>query len=446
MIERKPLPELLAPAGSMRALQAALDGGADAVYFGAGAFNARQRAENFDAAALAEAVALCHAYGASAYLAQNTLYTDREESAYLHDAEAAYLAGVDALIVADIGGAALLRATFPGLPLHASTQCAGHNLGAAEMFRRLGFCRMVPARELPAAEIATLVRESGLEIEVFVHGAHCVSHSGQCLFSSLVGGRSGNRGACAQPCRLPDAKGKYPLSLKDLCLAGEIPALIDMGVASLKIEGRLKSPEYVREVTAVYRTLLDERRAATPDELRHLSDVFSRSGFTDGYFKERVGHAMLGVRTEADKLQGEKLPPFEGISRKIPLNVALTMRRDTPLSLTLTRGERTVTVTGEVPLIAQKAPMDEAAVLKNLCRFGGTPYTPARVDIALDEGLMVPVSRLNALRREALAALCAEGRDGRAIGVAPQARAVGARLRARTARLLTVHILRTVRS
>lgn len=418
----------------MKALHAAIEGGADAVYFGAGAFNARQRAENFDEGALREAVALCHAYGVSAYVAQNTLYTDREESEYLHAAEAAYRAGVDALIVADLGGAQLLHRAFPDLALHASTQCSGHNVDAAKALGSLGFCRMVPARELPRTEIERLVRESGMEIEIFIHGAHCVSHSGQCLFSSLVGGRSGNRGACAQPCRLPDAKGRYPLSLKDMCLAGEIPTLIEMGVSSLKIEGRLKAPEYVREVTAIYRRLLDEGRAADRAEISHLSDVFSRSGFTDAYFKDHISHAMLGVRTEADKQQREKIPPFEGITRKIPLDVRFLMRRDTPLSLTLSANGRSVTVTGDVPLAAQNAPMDAEGVKKNLCRFGGTPYTPAAVTVDLDAGLMVPVSRLNALRREALAALAEEGRALAASPTAPRARAAGARQAAPTAR------------
>ena len=403
------LPELLAPAGSIEALRAAIEGGADAVYFGGSAFNARLRADNFSGDAMREAVALCHAYGVKAYLTLNTLCTDREEGEFLAVAADAYRAGIDALIVADLGGAALLRRHFPDLPLHASTQCSGHGSAAARQLSELGFSRMVPARELPATEIARLVREGGIEIEVFVHGALCVSHSGQCLFSSLVGGRSGNRGACAQPCRLPDAKGSYPLSLKDLSLAGEIPALIEMGVASLKIEGRLKSPEYVREVTSIYRRLLDERRAATAAEKQLLAEAFSRSGFTDAYFKDRIGSDMLGVRTEADKKITQKVAPFEGITRKIPIDVAFTMREGEPLTLTLSTKNASVTVSGEPPLIAQNAPMDAEGIKKNLCRFGATPYTPGRVEISLGEGLMVPVSRLNALRREAIERLSPDG-------------------------------------
>ncbi|MBO7341122.1 MAG: U32 family peptidase, partial [Clostridia bacterium] len=238
------LPELLAPAGTPEALAAALDAGADAVYFGGTDFNARLRAANFTPDAMREAVKLCHAFGAKAYLTLNTLVTDRELPRAVEVAKEAYLCGIDALIVADLGAAAAIHEAIPDFELHASTQCAGHNAAAAAELSKLGFSRMVIARESSKADMQHFLAESELELEVFVHGALCVSHSGQCLFSSLVGGRSGNRGECAQPCRLPDARGKYPLSLKDLSLAEHVPELIEMGVHSLKIEGRLKSPEY----------------------------------------------------------------------------------------------------------------------------------------------------------------------------------------------------------
>ena len=303
-MNEKKLPELLAPAGSPAALRAALCAGADAVYLGAGSFNARVNAKNFTLEALPDAVAEAHEAGAKLYLTLNTLVYDREMRDWLATAEAAYLAGVDALIVADLGGAMALRRTFPDLPLHASTQMSGHNLAAAHRLAALGFERMVLARELSAKNIAEFCKNSPIEAEVFVHGALCVCHSGQCLFSSIVGGRSGNRGECAQPCRLPYSTplGKgYPLSLKDLSLAAHLPSLIDAGVASLKIEGRMKAPEYVATVTSVWRTLLDERRAATERELRYLADVFSRSGFTDAYYTESISRKMLGVRTDSDK-------------------------------------------------------------------------------------------------------------------------------------------------
>ncbi len=402
MTKKLTLPELLAPAGTPDALKAALDAGADAVYFGGTDFNARLRAANFTPETMREAVKLCHAFGAKAYVTLNTLVTDRELPRAVAAAEEAYLAGVDALIVADLGAAAAIHRYLPDFELHASTQCSAHNVAAAKELQALGFTRMVLARETPAADIRRFLLESELEAEVFVHGALCVSHSGQCLFSSLVGGRSGNRGECAQPCRLPDATGKYPLSLKDLSLAAHVPELIEMGVHSLKIEGRLKSPEYVREVVSVWRSLLDERRAATPKEMAYLASVFSRGGFTDAYFQGRTGKDMMGYRSEEDKQSTRTLSPFTAMTRKVPLAMHLTMKQDLPLSLTVTTGEKTVTVTGDTPLLAERAPMDREMVKKNLCKLGNTPYIAENVEISLDAGLMVPVSRLNALRREAL--------------------------------------------
>lgn len=399
------LPELLAPAGTPRALQAAIEAGADAVYLGGPDFNARMRAENFTPVTMRESIALAHAYGLRAYVTLNTLVTDRELPAFTEAAYQADCAGADALIVADLGGAAAIHRALPHVELHASTQASGHSADAAKSLATLGFTRMVLAREASYADMARFVKECGMETEVFVHGALCVSHSGQCLFSSLVGGRSGNRGACAQPCRLPDKSGKYPLSLKDLCLAPHVPELIDMGVHSLKIEGRLKSPEYVRDVVRIWRHLLDERRAASKEEMEAFATIFSRGGFTDAYFKKTIGRGMLGVRSEADKDASREVAPFTGITRRMPLSLSLTMKANTPLTLTATANGKAVTVTGDIPLIAQNAPMNEAAVREKLLKLGGTPYEATDVQIVLDEGLMVPVSRLNALRRDALAAL-----------------------------------------
>ncbi len=436
MIQKGALPELLAPAGSPEALKAALEGGADAVYFGGAAFNARLRAENFTPEVMRDSVALCHAFGAKAYLTLNTLVGDLELPRVLQAAEEAYLAGVDALIVADLGAAAAIHTHLPDFELHASTQCAGHNVAAAKALGALGFSRMVPARELSREDIAHLVRESDLEIEVFVHGALCVSHSGQCLFSSLVGGRSGNRGECAQPCRLPDASGRYPLSLKDLSLARHVPALIEMGVDSLKIEGRLKSPVYVREVVSAWRKLLDERRAATEREMQALADVFSRGGFTDGYFTRKIGKQMMGYRSEDEKNRSRELAPFEGLTRTVPLDLHFEMRRDKPLALTAHAAGKTVTVTGEAPLVAERAPMNEDAVRRNLTKLGGTPYALYSLTVSMDEGLMVPVSRLNALRRAALSALTDTGRTlpDAAAHAAPAERGRAAHSAVRTAR------------
>ncbi len=416
-MNEKKLPELLAPAGTPKALRAAIEAGADAVYFGGPSFNARMRAENFTDDSMRESIALCHAFGVRAYVTLNTLVTDRELPFFLEAAHAAHAAGADALIVADLGGAAAIHRTMPEIELHASTQASGHSIAAAKELATLGFSRMVLAREASAENMRRFAAECGMETEVFVHGALCVSHSGQCLFSSLVGGRSGNRGECAQPCRLPDKSGKYPLSLKDLSLARHVPDLIDMGVHSLKIEGRLKSPEYVRDVVRIWRRLLDEQRAATDEEMQELAAIFSRGGFTDAYFTDTVGHKMLGVRSEGDKEQSRAALPFTDLSRRVPLTMHFTMKEGEPITLTVMAGAKTATVVGDLPQKAITAPLDDATIKEKLCRLGGTPYEAANIRITADGGLMVPVSRLNALRRAALAAL--EEKSGKTVSEKP---------------------------
>ncbi|MBQ9773213.1 MAG: U32 family peptidase [Clostridia bacterium] len=401
-----PLPELLCPAGSPEALDAAIEGGADAVYLGGACFNARMNAHNFGGDALRSAVLRAHAYGVKVYMTLNTLVTDRELPALVEAAREAAEGGVDALITADLGAAAAIHRALPTMELHASTQMSGHGASAARLLRSLGFTRMVIARETSEKDLAYTVEHSPLEIEAFIHGALCVSHSGQCLFSSLVGGRSGNRGECAQPCRLPytvGGKTAYPLSLKDLSLAAHVPALIASGVRSLKIEGRMKSPEYVRDTTSIWRRLLDERRAATPAEMRALAEIFSRGGFTDGYFCGQIDRRMLGVRSQDDKEISRTLEPFRGLTRKIPLDFFATLRRDEPITLTLSDGANAVTVTGGCPAVAINAPLTRETVARNLSKLGGTVYTQRTLELELDEGLMLPISQLNDLRRRAIA-------------------------------------------
>lgn len=293
------LPELLSPAGSREALEAAIEGGADAVYFGGTMLNARMNAKNFDREGLASAVALCHENGVKAYITLNTQVYDREMKSALEYADFLRRAGADALIIADPGLAILIKDHIPNLELHASTQMTVHSTDGANVLYNSGFSRVVAARELSYGNIKSLCANTPAEIELFVHGAICVSCSGQCLMSAMLGGRSGNRGECAQPCRMIYSGG-YPLSLKDMCLAGHIPELISTGVRSLKIEGRMKSPSYVYGVTKIYRRLLDNKRNATRDEMNELARLFSRGGFTDGYFTERIGSEMLGVRTGKD--------------------------------------------------------------------------------------------------------------------------------------------------
>ncbi len=431
---RRKLPELLSPAGSPEALEAAFLAGADAVYLGGSRFNARINAHNFGPAELREAVTHAHRMGGRVYLTLNTLLWDRELTDALAAAYEAAEAGVDALIVADLGAAALIRRSLPSLPIHASTQLSGHNASVGWVLADFGFSRFVIARETSFTDLAAAVRNNPLEVEVFIHGALCVSHSGQCLFSSLVGGRSGNRGECAQPCRLPYGcggcapdrgrqKGKsasggenYPLSLKDLSLAAHVPALIDAGVSSLKIEGRMKSPAYVSGVTAIWRRLLDEGRGATDDEMNTLSELFSRGGFTDGYQTGRVDRSMMGIRSEADKdktARAEKAALSVKHQPHLPLSMAFAAKEGEPVSLTVSAplfrcdnpGSVTATVYGDIPEPAQNAPLTSEAVEKQLSRTGGTPYRAADITADVADGLMIPLSRLNALRRDALDAL-----------------------------------------
>lgn len=405
------LPELLAPAGSPDALGAAILAGADAVYFGGGEHNARINAHNFTREELRDAISLLHFHGKKAYITLNTLVYQREIDDYLRFAEFAANAGADALITADLGGAAAIRRHIPELELHASTQMSCHSLDGARALAELGFSRVVCAREMSREDIATLCRESPIEIEAFVHGALCVCHSGQCLFSSVVGGRSGNRGECAQPCRLPYSQGAngnaYPLSLKDLSLAGNIRELLPLGISSLKIEGRMKSPEYVFGVTLAFRRLLDAGRDATDRELDRLARIFSRGGFTDGYFKGRIDSSMLGVRSELDKLnsKGLKMPDLKASvakkEEKTAVHIAAKIKKDAPATISMSAENARIEVVGSVPDAALNAPLTEESVKKSLLKLGGTPFEAAEVELELDEGVILPVSALNALRREA---------------------------------------------
>ena len=320
------LPELLAPAGSREALESALRAGADAVYLGGRLFNARMNAANFDDGEICRAVERVHKCGAKIYVTLNTLILEREYKAALEYVARLWNAGVDALIAADLGLCREISLNFPEFPLHASTQAGVHNAEGAKALAALGFERVVAARELSRENLQAII-DTGIETEIFVHGALCVSHSGQCLFSSLVGGRSGNRGECAQPCRMAYNKNSYPLSLKDNCLAGHITEIINSGAASLKIEGRMKSPDYVYAVTSAWRRLLDEGRDATETEISDLAAVFSRSGFTDGYYTAKIGAHMNGIRSESDKkaTRRAKINSCDAASRE---EIVLTERKE----------------------------------------------------------------------------------------------------------------------
>lgn len=401
------LPELLAPCGTPEALYAAMEAGADAVYLGGECFSARAHAGNFSPSALADGVLYAHLRGKKVYTAVNTLIFDREMPSLLHYAESLATAGVDGLIMADMGAATQVADHFPSLSLHASTQMSVHSLDGARALCRLGFSRIVPARELCAADIQSLIDGCEAEIEIFLHGALCVCHSGQCLFSSMVGGRSGNRGSCAQPCRLPYNNGKYPLSLKDLALCDHIPALISSGVSSLKIEGRMKSPEYVYGVCRIYRRLLDEGRAATPAEKAELAALFSRNGFTDGYYTGQKQKPMTGIRREEDKRKTEGLTQRQFSPTPLPLRGELTVKCGQATTLCLSSQGKSVVVEGEVPSPAQNMALTEEGLKRQMTKLGGSFFTAMSQDmtVQLDEGLFLPMGAQNALRRAGVSAL-----------------------------------------
>ena len=409
--------ELLAPAGSMEALRAAVCNGADAVYLGADTFNARMNARNFSAADLQEAVVYCHVRGVKVHLTLNTLVLDREMPRAAELIRMAASCGVDAFIVQDLGMVSLCRQLAPDVPIHASTQMSIHSLEGVMEAAALGCSRVVLARELPAEEIAHICKKSPVEIEVFVHGALCMCYSGQCYLSSVIGRRSGNRGQCAQPCRLPYGYGRfestrYPLSLKDNCLAGELDELRRMGVASIKIEGRMKRPEYVAIVTRAYRTVLNGGKLM-PSDLQELETAFSRQGFTDGYFRGQTGSDMFGRRQEgedtADLFASARATYEQGEPQRIGVRFYAMIRRGEPAQLAVEDPDGNLCRTrGPVPEQAVYRSLTPQDLEQQLKKTGGTPYLCTAVRSSLDPDLMLPASAINAMRRDVIAELTAK--------------------------------------
>jgi putative protease len=404
-------PELLAPAGSPEALRAAVDHGAGAVYLGWGTFNARRGARNFSEEEFAKAVAYCHVRGVRVFLTLNILLSDRELPEALETARAASRLGVDAVLVQDWGLFDLLRRTLPDLPLHASTQMSLFTSGGVCEIAADGCERVVLARECSREETAAICESCPAEVETFVHGALCMCYSGQCAMSALIGSRSGNRGRCAQPCRLPygvnEAAGNQrPLSLKDSCLADQLGEMAEMGVACLKIEGRMKSPGYVAAVTDIYARLLEEGRRPTAQERETLERAFSRSGFTDAYWRGTKGPEMLGFRPENAPAAETSLPPEA--DRRIPVEFTCVVRSGVPCSLTADdRHGNAATVTGPVPEAAGNRALTAEDLASRLQKTGGTPYRCAGADVTVEPGLYLSAAAVNALRREALEALSA---------------------------------------
>ena len=401
--------ELLAPAGSMDALRAAVQNGANAVYLGVGTFNARQGAKNFTPQTLKDAVKYCHIRGVDVHLTLNTLISDKEIPQVCEAIRHAASCCVDAFIVQDLGVVQLCRQIAPHIPVHGSTQMTVHSLPGVMLCAAMGCKRVVLSRELSREEIRYICANSPIEIEVFAHGALCMCYSGQCYMSAMIGGRSGNRGRCAQPCRQSYGyhhwENKYPLSLKDNCLVHYLQELEEMGVASIKLEGRMKKPEYVATVTAVYRKALDEA-VVTQGMTDALMTAFNRQGFTDGYYTRKVNRKMLGIREDVKDdpqwLQAARNSYESGETQLVDVAFRAVVSVDGS-SLTATDPEgRTCQVSGPMPELAQRVPLTGQALAQRLAKTGGTPYRCVEVRTHVDPGLTISAAAVNAMRRDAL--------------------------------------------
>ena len=406
--------ELLAPAGSMEALRAAVQNGANAVYLGSGSFNARQSAKNFTPQMLTEAIKYCHVRGVAVHLTVNTLVSDREIDDICNLIRHAAESNVDAFIVQDLGVIQLCRQIAPHIPIHGSTQMTIHSLPGVLLCAAWGMSRVVLSRELSREEIRYICANSPIEIEVFAHGALCMCYSGQCYLSAAIGGRSGNRGRCAQPCRQSYGHGRwsnqYPLSLKDNCLVHYLQDLEAMGVASLKLEGRMKRPEYVAAVTGVYRQAIDEGNV-TRSMMQTLTTAFNRQGFTDGYYTGKLGRDMFGIRDDRSENQTwlqQMRQSYESAENSlVPIQFQAVIQPEGSILTVTDPDGRTVRVAGPRPEIARTVELTEDALASRLSKTGGTAYYCTGVHANVHPGLTLSAAVINALRRDALNQLTA---------------------------------------
>ena len=428
--------EILAPAGSRESLEAAVRSGANAVYLGASGFNARRNADNFDNFALEDAVSYCHGRHVSVYVTLNTLIFDSEREAFLSCLRDVLRAGPDRLIVQDLGALHLIRSVCPEIPVCASTQMAIHNIGGVHALEKLGITQAVLARELSLEEIKKIRSQTDIRLECFVHGAHCMSVSGMCYFSSALGERSGNRGLCAQPCRLDFQCGGRPfaLSLKDLSFVNHVRELQEAGVTALKIEGRMKRPEYVAAAVTAVREALEGK---IPD-MDGLRKVFSRSGFTDGYLTGKRNAAMFGVRSEADMqaskaILGEMASLYRREFQGTGVSFSFSGAHE-GLSLTASDEKSTVRLT----LPAEEK--DTGVLTKDMAekalkKTGGTPFAVKELSVSLEEGLRIPSATVGELRRQALDLLLQKNSRGLAYSAMPYSPAVKERIPASTQKI-----------
>ena len=406
--------ELLSPAGSPEAVIAAVQNGADAVYMGLGNFNARRGAKNFTDEEFERAVRYCRIRGCKVYVTLNTLVNDREVEAALQTARLVSEVGADGIIIQDLGLISAIRQYLPDIPLHASTQMSIHNLAGVEAAAELGLTRAVLARELNLDQIRYITQNAPIETEIFVHGALCFCHSGQCYMSALIGQRSGNRGMCAQPCRLQYSLGgrmdDHPLSLKDNCLIDRLEEIEDAGVSCIKIEGRMKRPEYTAIVTRIYANALKEHRQPTPEEMQDLERAFSRQGFTQGYFNGDQ-EDMFGVRGESDPDVGQLFAQArkgysDGERRRVPVHFYTVAESKQPIRAIAFDDEgHKATASGRVPEKARGQGLSSGYLTEQMFKTGGTPYNVVENRAQTDPGLFLPAAAINELRRSLIAEL-----------------------------------------
>lgn len=411
--------EILAPAGSMECLRAAVAAGADAIYLGGTKFGARAYAQNLSEEDLVQAIEYVHIHGRKIYMTVNTLLKDRELNELYAYLLPYYKAGLDGVIVQDIGAVKFIGEYFPEMPVHASTQMMITNTLGADFLKRYGITRVVPARELSLKEIRDMKKQTGLEMECFVHGALCYCYSGQCLLSSMIGGRSGNRGQCAQPCRLPyQTEGKKPadlMSLKDLCTIDILPELIDAGIDSFKIEGRMKQPEYVYTVVKMYRKYADQYLKLQKEgkgkssyhvseaDKRELLATYQRRGYCEGYYYQHNGKDMVSLKRPKNGRDGSaEEKPWQDIKVQEKINGILTLSVGNRAKLTVSCGDVTVECIGQEVQAAQKQPLDPARIEKQMRKTGNTEFTFDNLEILVEGNVFLPMQALNELRREGI--------------------------------------------
>lgn len=399
--------ELLAPAGSLEIFKGVIESGADAVYVGGSMFGARAYANNFTEEELLEAIDFAHLRGVKVYLTVNTLIKNSEFSKLYDYLLPYYKRGLDAVIVQDIGVVKAIHEYFPSMEIHTSTQMTVTGADGVRFLSQFGVTRVVMAREVSLAEMKRIHEETGMELEAFVHGALCYSYSGQCLFSSILGGRSGNRGRCAQPCRLPytveGKKDEYILSLKDMCGIKALDKLHDAGVYSLKIEGRMKQLEYACGVVKYYRSYIDSKKPVTDADYDRIKALGNRCGFTDRYYFDHNGSDMV-TYVKPNFVSNAAEPSTE--KRKLSIEGELVLREGEPGSLTVKRGDVTYKASIEPVSAALKAPLDKKAAIDRINKTGDTDFEFSHIKAQIGENVFVPNGALNKLRRDAISGLC----------------------------------------